>query len=412
MTKVIVATNIAYWNGTRGADQRILALLRFLVGEGHDVSVFFTGDTKVEQALAVVPVYTAAVFRARLSRLSQTGYRVLGWVRWVVESRRWRSMGASKFRTWYDFVNEVDRAAFFNLVRQIQPEVIVIEYLWLTRLVTKLPHAVRKRVRVVLDAHDVMHERTTAYLLHGRLVEQGATLEEEIAALKYFDMILAIQSADAKKFSGLVAKAEILTVPHAPAVRSLRSVEPSNRRVLFVGSASLPNVDGLAQFLDYVWPRLRSAVKDVSLDVVGTVCVSLKQRGIPAGVVLHGQVTDVARYYETATLVVAPLTYGSGLKVKVVEAIAFGRALVTTPVGAEGLNECAGKAFMVAEGWDEFARVCVEILEDPLKRLELLEHALRYADRHLSSEAAYREFGKFVARVGAPPRPSQSVASQ
>src|SRR5690606_3854767 len=100
-------------------------------------------------------------------------------------------------------------------------------------------------------------------------------------------------------------------------------------RVLFVGSNTAPNTVGLAWFLEEVWPEVLKRRPSCRLDVAGSV-----ERGFDArdqrGVRFLGLVDDLAPLYRRAGVVVSPLTFGSGLKIKLIEAMAQGKAVVAT----------------------------------------------------------------------------------
>jgi glycosyltransferase involved in cell wall biosynthesis len=129
-------------------------------------------------------------------------------------------------------------------------------------------------------------------------------------------------------------------------------------RILFVGSVDYgPNYSGIGWFLDDVLPRLRDRVP-VTLDVVGS-----RRRALPAidGVAYHGQVPSVEPFYERAHVAIVPIRFGSGTRLKVVEALALGRPVVATTIGAEGLPLTPGVDYLAADDAGAFA--------DALKRV-------------------------------------------
>ena len=173
---------------------------------------------------------------------------------------------------------------------------------------------------------------------------------------------------------------------------------------MFVGSRAQPNVDGMRAFLLGTWPRIVDGVGiPTRLHVVGSIASKKGKLPEMANVTFHGVVDDLGEFYSRASVVVAPLIYGTGLKIKVVEALCRGCALVTTPVGAEGLEDGASTAFAVAEDWQDFARACSGLLTDHQARDEMRKAAHAFAIRHLSEETAYsemeREFGNIASSL-------------
>jgi glycosyltransferase involved in cell wall biosynthesis len=118
-------------------------------------------------------------------------------------------------------------------------------------------------------------------------------------------------------------------------------------------------------FLKACLPGIREKLPDVRLLVAGTICDVLKP-DLP-GVKLLGKVENVESAYRDAALVINPVRAGTGLKIKTIEALAFGRALVTTPSGADGLEAWEGNAFLVARDDSQFASTVVELLTNRAK---------------------------------------------
>src|ERR1039458_10558913 len=139
-------------------------------------------------------------------------------------------------------------------------------------------------------------------------------------------------------------------------LRALRRDDPL--KLLFVGSGSYaPYERGLAWMVREVLPRLRRQTA-VSFDVVG----QPPARPVAAeGVRYVGRVPTVEPYYDAAHVVVVPVFEGSGTRLKVIEAAAFGRPVVSTRLGAEGLPLEAGGHYLAGEGADEVAAAGLEL---------------------------------------------------
>jgi len=124
-------------------------------------------------------------------------------------------------------------------------------------------------------------------------------------------------------------------------------------RLLFVGSVSYrPNQQGLEWFIQEVLPRLRQAGTAVELEIVGA-----PARSLPAApeVRVRGVVPSLQPFYEHAHAAIVPVLYGSGTRLKVVEAMAYGRPVVATAIGAEGLPVTAGSDYFQADDADTFS---------------------------------------------------------
>ena len=160
----------------------------------------------------------------------------------------------------------------------------------------------------------------------------------------------------------------INTVPAAASAPSL----------LFVGSMHMSfNRDAVAWFLEACWPEIRESVPEARLVLAGRGGETFRGPGVEA----LGYVDDLAPLYAGARACIAPLRAGAGTRLKVIEAMAHARAVVSTPVGCEGLAVSADDGVVAAEGAASFARECIGLLSDKGLAAELGGRARRSAER-------------------------------
>ncbi|HEY6183275.1 MAG TPA: glycosyltransferase [Terriglobales bacterium] len=143
---------------------------------------------------------------------------------------------------------------------------------------------------------------------------------------------------------------------------------PLPGRLAFVGSMDWdPNEDGVAWFLENIYPLIRRTVPNASFVVVGR-NPSSRLRAIAAktpAVQITGWVPDVRPYLSQAEVVVVPLRIGGGTRIKIPEAMAMGKAVVSTPIGAEGLHFHNNREICLADRPEDFARAAIAILTQP-----------------------------------------------
>jgi glycosyltransferase involved in cell wall biosynthesis len=178
---------------------------------------------------------------------------------------------------------------------------------------------------------------------------------EEQRLWRSADLCVAVSELDAEAMRAGGAGTVVVAPNGADPVDLLpapRRAPDEPLRILFVGAGDYwPNGQGIAWMVDEVLPRLRGAMP-VAFDVVG------RPPADPVaadGVTYHGRVDDLRPFYERAHAVVAPLFLGSGTRLKVVEAMAQGRPLVATSVGAEGVPAVPGEHFLQADDAEGFA---------------------------------------------------------
>ena len=111
---------------------------------------------------------------------------------------------------------------------------------------------------------------------------------------------------------------------------------------------------------------------------------------------LLGRVDDLNAEYGAAEVCVIPLIAGSGLKIKLIEALSHGRACVATSVGVQGVQELTDRAVLVADAPEAFAERVISLLQHSEKRTFMEEEARKYVDEHLTPEKAYQPFINFL----------------
>jgi glycosyltransferase involved in cell wall biosynthesis len=280
-------------------------------------------------------------------------------------------------------------------LQELQPDAVLFFTVFSLPESIDLPR--RTKASWVLTS-DVMSDRARAFRRLGyRISPHHFTEHTEAAALGRLPRLVAIQWDDAERLRRLVSGADVVVSPVAFPARCSNPGEMRPGRCLFVGSGSLHNVDGLQWLLDRVWPLVRARCPTAELHVVGSVCARV--RGTGHGVELRGEVPDLEAEYAGAVVALVPLRAGSGLKVKLVEAICSGRAIVTTGVGAQGLLSLEPRPFALADDPACFASAVVDLLDDPLARARLQE-AARECAALFSPEQVYRELDDRLAASG------------
>jgi glycosyltransferase involved in cell wall biosynthesis len=236
-----------------------------------------------------------------------------------------------------------------------KPDVVLFTYIEQLYL---LP-AIKGRVVTAIDTNDLNSMRASIFNLNKKPIPLNISLRDEMRILSMLDFSVAIQEDEFSIISANISPSKASYVPHMLSNVDVkkRGGETGRISVLYPASHQRPNIDGLVWFLTNVWPSLPSHL--FTLDVCGSICDSieineLKKSGPPRNVRFLGIVDDLAAAYNQADVVINPCPYGSGLKIKSVEALSYGVPLVTTSVGAEGLRTGAGKAFLVADTAAEF----------------------------------------------------------
>jgi succinoglycan biosynthesis protein ExoO len=161
-----------------------------------------------------------------------------------------------------------------------------------------------------------------------------------------------------------------------------------------VGSAHLGNT-GIKEFIRSSWPKIQGQVVQSRLKIYGGICNWLSEAN---GCDLMGNVEDIGRAYRDSALVICPVTAGSGLKIKLVEAFRHGRTAVTTPSGIEGCAGSVSDVSWVADVGAEFEHAIVDLLVSSDRRRRMESAAFAYAEQYYSIDALTTSLAQLLPR--------------
>ena len=171
--------------------------------------------------------------------------------------------------------------------------------------------------------------------------------------------------------------------------------EKARANLVFTGSMDWhPNEDAILYFIREILPAIRREVPGTTLTVVGrNPGLQLQEAAREAGVEVTGTVDDVRPYVDAASVYVVPLRIGGGTRLKIFEALAMGKAVVSTSVGAEGLPLVQGEHYLCADEPAGFVAAVVALLRDPARRVSLGEAGRRLTEERYAWPQVAREFG-------------------
>ncbi len=195
----------------------------------------------------------------------------------------------------------------------------------------------------------------------------------------------------------------VVVVPNTYPPPSLPAGVPSREGppvILFQGSLTYaPNVDGAHWLVDAVMSRVREKVPTAVVRLVGAPATSVRQLERPGSVTVVGRVDSMAEELSRASVAVVPVRYGSGTRVKILESFAHRLPVVSTSIGAEGLEVDPGVHLLVADDPEDFAGAVVSLLEDVQLRIRLADAAeQRYLERY-DGRAADERIQRLVEEV-------------
>ena len=236
---------------------------------------------------------------------------------------------------------------------------------------------VLSRIYKILDTHDIVAGREQMFLESGQAPEWFyTTREQEAVGVIRADHIVAIQEQECAYFRELTRK-PVTTVGHIVEEKLPQLPVTKLPTLVFIGSGNRVNQDAVGFLLQDIWPLIRASVPNAVLEIYGSVCGSALND--IQGAQLIGEVADVNQAYDRAWVVLCPLRFGTGLKIKSIEALGRGKALVSMNAGCTGIEDGKGSAFLCAETTEDFVNHCITILKDAKLRQDLEHKAAAYA---------------------------------
>lgn len=237
---------------------------------------------------------------------------------------------------------------------------------------------------------DLAHQRATVgcdpdarFGLFSRYVRTRAA---EIESWRAATRLATVTPEDREVIEAELTGAHVAVVPdgadHLPEHRAREHCVQRPRApliALLANFAYAPNVDAARHLCRDILPALRAAVPDVHTWLVGNAPPPEVQGLAAETVQITGRVPDVLPYLDAADVMVCPLRIGGGIKVKTIEALARGKAIVSTPIGAQGLNAQARHALLIEEQPRAFADAVASLLADRDRRVQLERRAMRAA---------------------------------
>ena len=289
-----------------------------------------------------------------------------------------------------------------SAVAAYKPDCVIVDYAFLAPLLA--PRSVAVRPLQMILTHDLLHHRWTSL----RAVMdwdhfQPLSAAEEAKYLADADVLVIERGDQLEEFHRLAPSAKLVVAPWAVSPRVTDGPEVKGR-CLFVGASASHNIVGLRWFLERVWPIIVSKHPAASLTVCGDISDAFtREDGLrqTERVDWRGKVDDLSGYYRDAEVCILPYLGGSGFKTKLIEAMAYGRAVVSTTEGAAGLAPSAPPIVLIADEPERFADNVIMVLRDMELRSALGRRAATYVQHRLGPDTLYRPILELIhASVG------------
>jgi polysaccharide biosynthesis protein PslH len=285
-----------------------------------------------------------------------------------------------------------------QLLQQNEFDVVQIEGIELARYMTTVKKT-SPDSRLIFDNHNAETELQRRNLEADRAIpsrwpaalysriQVGRLARFERWALETADATAAVSDTDRDHLQKLAPNAAITTIPNCIDVTDYADAEveePISFDLMFSGKMDYrPNIDAVLWFAEAAWPRIKAERPETTWAIVGQKPHDrLAHVQDMEGVTVTGWVESIRPYLHGASLFIMPFRIGSGTRLKLIEAMAAGKAIVSTPVGAEGFPVNHQQELWLAESAEEMATAVLHLLDDPQTRTRLGQQARQFSQQY------------------------------
>ncbi|MEM9412657.1 MAG: glycosyltransferase [Planctomycetota bacterium] len=436
--RILFATDVPFWQASTGAEQRILAMYRHLHETGCECGAFYLGQLDANEQ-AIARKFELNIFE---NSSDQPPEKLVNRIRWyadatINQAKDWLSQSKSELPKMSlngppsldlaDFRWPWAITRFTERIESFQPDMVIFEYIKMAYLMEGMSFEQRERTRCLLDTHDVLHRRAEQFFAHGFPHWIKIDRASETKVLEKFDAVIAIQDQEANTFREMTdSQVEVITVGHAvdrdePDEALAATTKADRIKVGYIGSKNFSNWQAISEFLCCAWPFVVEKNSDTcELVVAGEICdwldlekIAERKRSddqpddlssdnplIPKprieNVKMLGRVENIEDFYDQIDVVINPVEFGTGLKIKNAESLRFGKLLITTTNGFDGMPEATRLACKVVENVNEMGlainSICNDI--DSLRPMQSL--ALQLSQTEFSVSQAYSELERYL----------------
>jgi glycosyltransferase involved in cell wall biosynthesis len=302
--------------------------------------------------------------------------------------------------------------ALDRILRGRRFDVVNLEFSYLGHCDLRQAPSGEQLPALVVDSHNIDYDLARQYARDGtslvRRLYASANWRklrrEELGTYRDADGVYLCSAADQRRLLNELPEARTAVIPNSADVEYYQprpaDPPPDGLTVVFFGTLSyVPNIDGVIHFVQEIWPRIAEAHPEARCKIIGGRPPPSLQALAGPRVELTGFVSDLRPHLAAAAAVVVPLRMGGGTRLKIVEAMAMGKAIVSTHLGAEGIEAVPGRDVFIENEPTAFAEAVNRLLESPSLAARIGRSARQLAVGRYAWNEAARALEGFYRRI-------------
>ncbi len=387
--KILIISPLVPWPLYSGGSVRIFNLLKQMSLRGHEVfllvgenSSSLTIDSELAGFCEKIYTYKIPIFNSFFFHL--------------------RSVFSFKIYPAVKFQSKYFKEILYSILSEKKPDIIWVNFSF---MVDMLPDGLHKKIPVILDQHESERLVYYGYLKKGNLLQKVFSLINiiklnafERKVFSNINIVLCVSEGEAAVIGKHIKKeVKILVVPNGvdeAFFNNLDSKTSKENIIIFCANMAIRrNIEAAVWFAKRIFPKIKRQIPDAKFWIVGSwpSLEVLRLNEIP-GVKVVGMVKDIKKYYTKGKVFVAPYHFGAGTKLKVFEAMASGVPVVSTDIGAQGIEVTNNKNIVIANNENDFCNSVVELLSN-------LQRAKEVGDAGQSLVKEKYTWNKIVSRL-------------
>jgi polysaccharide biosynthesis protein PslH len=306
------------------------------------------------------------------------------------------------------FLSDDYRAKLCQLLTTQEFDYIILDQVYTALYINDIRKL--SKATVVLRAHNIEHEiweRAAMSSTGLKRVYLGILARRirrfELSLINRYDVLVPITSRDAGHFRNFGNKKPCHVLPTGMDLPE-QLIDPLERpaSVAHLGALDwLPNQQGILWFIRMVWPIIRHEIPGIEFHLAGRNAPKRFQEQTAApGVIYHGEIENSIDFIRAHSIFIVPLFSGSGMRIKLLDYMASGRATVTTTIGAEGIPVTDGVETFISDKPEEFAKYIIALAREPLLRGTTGENAVTFIKNNFDNEFLIHKLTEFLDNIG------------
>lgn len=309
------------------------------------------------------------------------------------------------------FNSKVFEKKIVDILKEEEYDIVILESLFITPYIPCIKK--NSKAKIVLRAHNIEHQIWERYSTNtiNPLKKQYLSLlakrikKYEINILTHLDAIAAITNLDETHFKLLGYKNLIQTIPVGYLTNDLfnnndglnKKINVEENSLFHIASMDwLPNQEGLDWFIKEVWEPLSKKLPETKFYIAGRNMPKSLLKINKKNLINVGEVESAKEFYESKNIMIVPIKSGSGMRIKIIEGMAMGKTIISTSIGAEGINCTHNQNILIANSSKEFITSITKCLNNPEFCKSIGENAIQLIKNEYSNDTISKNFLAFL----------------